>query len=116
MVFVGRTNGRIRWAQAHRIVWMARFGPIPANLVINHRNRRRWDNRIANLDLTDRSGNTRHAFGGGYPHVAPGESTDPNAASLARLMADPGMTSRPDQPTPLGSNWLSSASKHRGDV
>lgn len=37
-------------AMAHRIVWIAAHGLIPATLHINHKNRHRWDNRIDNLE------------------------------------------------------------------
>jgi hypothetical protein len=62
-VHLGKINGKIRIAYAHRVIWMAAHGLIPANLVINHRNGRRWDNRISNLELTTRSGNVLHAHG-----------------------------------------------------
>jgi hypothetical protein len=106
-VYVGRVNGKVKWCGAHRIVWMARYGPIPPNLVVNHRNRRPWDNRIENLDLTDRAGNVRHAFGWGYAHVPPGMVVDCNAAALERLRVCEGPANEPDEPAaPYVSNWL----------
>lgn len=54
-------NRPLRWAMAHRVVWIAAHGPIPPGLLINHMNLRRWDNRLANLELTTHTGNLRHA-------------------------------------------------------
>lgn len=63
---------KLVWAMAHRVVWMAMFGPIPPNLVINHKNKRRWDNRPTNLDLTDARGNAHHAQNREYPRIGVG--------------------------------------------
>lgn len=57
------------FAMAHRIVWVAEHGLIPNGLEINHLNGRRWDNRIANLELVTKAGNNRHAHGLGYDAV-----------------------------------------------
>ncbi len=35
----------------HRKVWMEAYGPIPDGCVIHHRNGRRDDNRLSNLEL-----------------------------------------------------------------
>lgn len=69
-VYLGRIDGKVRWARAHRVVWIAAHGEIPGLYVVNHRNGRRWDNRIANLDMTTRGGNARHAAQLPYEHVA----------------------------------------------
>ncbi len=34
---------------AHRLVWIAAHGPIPADELVTHLNGRGWDNRIENL-------------------------------------------------------------------
>ena len=47
---------------AHRLIWEAVNGPIPDDLEINHINGVKHDNRIANLELTTRSGNMQHAY------------------------------------------------------
>lgn len=47
-------------AMAHRIIWIAVHGLIPGTLQVNHINRVRWDNRIANLELVTATGNARH--------------------------------------------------------
>ena len=50
-------------AMAHRVIWVATHGLIPGRLQVNHINRRRWDNRIANLELVTATGNARHWHG-----------------------------------------------------
>jgi hypothetical protein len=49
---------------AHRVIWIAAEGEIPPGLQINHRNRRRWDNRRTNLELVTFINNIRHAQDG----------------------------------------------------
>jgi hypothetical protein len=48
---------------AHRVVWISAEGEIPAPLQVNHINRRRFDNRRANLELVTFENNIRHAHG-----------------------------------------------------
>lgn len=56
-----------RRPQAHRVVWLAAFGPIPpGDWEINHRNRSRSDNRIRNLELVLPVGNNDHWRGRTY--------------------------------------------------
>lgn len=69
VVYLGRFHGRVRFARAHRIVWIAKHGPIPGMYEINHRNGLRWDNRIENLDLVTHEANMRHAHKHAYEHV-----------------------------------------------
>ncbi len=52
----------------HVLVWEAVHGPVPAGMEINHRNGVKTDNRIANLELTTRSGNMIHASMTGLAH------------------------------------------------
>lgn len=47
---------------AHRLIWEAVNGPIPAKLEINHVNGLKADNRIANLQLVTRAENIHHAI------------------------------------------------------
>jgi hypothetical protein len=54
------------WAMAHRMVWIAAHGLIPGSLQINHVNKRKWDNRLENLELVTSAGNVRHAAGLSY--------------------------------------------------
>jgi hypothetical protein len=52
--------------QAHRVIWIAAEGEIPPAMQVNHRNRLRWDNRRANLELVSIGNNIRHAAGKPY--------------------------------------------------
>ena len=67
-----RPDGYLRGAVArrpfllHRLVWMCHHGPIPRHLEINHRNGRKWDNRLENLELVTKSGNLLHRNGKDY--------------------------------------------------
>lgn len=55
-------NGRK--SPSHRVVWLAAFGPIPpGRWQINHRNRKRDDNRIRNIELVLPVGNVAHWMG-----------------------------------------------------
>jgi hypothetical protein len=60
-------------AMAHRVIWISVHGLIPNGLQINHINRRRWDNRIENLELVTPKGNVRHARALGYDRVGEGD-------------------------------------------
>lgn len=81
------------YAMAHRVIWIARYGLIPNGLEINHLNRRRWDNRIANLELVTRHGNARHAAGSAYDAIGPTGNVD--VGWLERLDCGDNQT-RPD--------------------
>lgn len=56
------TRGERIWPMAHRLIWEAVNGPVPDGLEINHRNGRKADNRIENLELVTRGENIRHAY------------------------------------------------------
>ena len=59
-------NGiRVR-ASAHRVVYRFFKGDIPAGCIINHKNRKRADNRPENLEAVTQSQNVRHALGQPY--------------------------------------------------
>ena len=51
---------------AHRLIWIAADGEIPAGIQVNHINKLRWDNRRANLELVTHANNIWHAHG--YPY------------------------------------------------
>lgn len=58
-------GARTRKLLAHRVVWEAANGPIPAGMEINHLNGVKDDNRIENLELVTKGDNQRHAFASG---------------------------------------------------
>lgn len=66
--------GRRGSAVAHRIVWIALRGPIPAGLEINHKNLDKGDNRIDNLEIVTHAGNVQHAFASGAVPPVLGEA------------------------------------------
>ena len=68
---------------AHRILWIAAEGEIPYSLQINHINKLRWDNRIANLELVTLGNNVRHRHGA--PYVSYGDAV----SELAEIRAEP---------------------------
>lgn len=62
-------------AMAHRLIWIAAHGLIPNGLQVNHINSRRWDNRLANLELVTPKGNSHHAHR--LPYDAIGKDVPP---------------------------------------
>jgi len=78
-------QGHRRQIKLHRIVWLAINGPIADGFVIDHINRNKSDNRIANLRLADsllNASNRRSYRGGNNP-----------AAKITKAIAD-GIKSR----------------------
>jgi hypothetical protein len=76
---------------AHRVIWIAAEGEIPLGIEVRHRNRLRWDNRRANLELVTLAENIRHGYGQEY-------LTHPAAiAELAALPAPTGALPEPAQ-------------------
>lgn len=81
---------------AHRVVWLCHRPPILPGWQINHRNGRRWDNRLTNLEVVTQTDNARHGRGNDYTAV--GDSADGNVvdpdwyASVLALAADPNVT------------------------
>lgn len=55
-------NGREITAAAHRIVWMAKNGPIPEGKEVNHLDGDRGNNRPGNLEVVTKSENLQHAY------------------------------------------------------
>lgn len=56
------THNGNRSASGHRVVYEAVHGAIPDDLVINHKNSDRSDNRPSNLEAVTQGENVRHAF------------------------------------------------------
>lgn len=65
LVVRATVGGRRVHALAHRLVYAVLVGPVPAGHLINHRNRRRDDNRPGNLEPRTSRANRLHgiAFG-----------------------------------------------------
>lgn len=66
MVNLTDTNGRRRNVYVHHAVAAAFIGSRPVGLQINHRNRVKTDNSVANLEYVTRSANTIHAYATGH--------------------------------------------------
>jgi hypothetical protein len=65
---------------AHRVIWIAAEGEIPAGIQVNHINKRRWDNRRANLELVTHINNIWHAHG--YPYLTTADEGRRSAVPL----------------------------------
>jgi hypothetical protein len=74
---------------AHRLVWLALHGPIPGDLLVNHINKRPWDNRPSNLELVTRAGNWYHGHGEDYVSIG-GNGVDPAWLAKVRDLLDSG--------------------------
>ena len=67
-VYRGRKNSYRRFhfngvgIQAHRLVWIYFNGLIPNDIQINHKDGRKSNNELGNLELVTNSENTQHAF------------------------------------------------------
>jgi hypothetical protein len=82
--------GDRRTALAHRVVWLAAHGPIPAGYEVDHKNGDREDNRLANLQAITAAENTaRHARRDHLNYVRPGDvaATDPTVVEKASTLA-----------------------------
>lgn len=57
-----RTGGENCRVALHRLIWMTFRSEIPKGLEINHKNGRKTDNRLGNLELVTRSENCKHMY------------------------------------------------------
>lgn len=57
-----KVGGCARHIMAHRLVWICLVGEIPDEMVINHRNGIKSDNRLENLECVSVSENNQHAI------------------------------------------------------
>lgn len=90
------TTQRRYQLRAHRVIWEHVHGPIadPA-AEINHKNGRKHDNRIANLELLTQLGNSQHAYANGLiPPQRVGQRSprsklsDAQAREIKQLLAE----------------------------
>lgn len=78
---------------SHRVMWLAHHPHTPSTLQINHRNGRRWDNRLSNLEAVTPSGNQLHANRADYAAVSAvedGNSVDPAWFESVMALAERG--------------------------
>jgi hypothetical protein len=82
--FVLCKNGRTQTISGHKLVWISFRGPIPLGMQINHKNGRKADNSISNLELCTQSENTLHAFRvlGVAPNINPSPGSRNGRAKL----------------------------------
>ena len=55
-------GGQERSILAHRLIWIACCGEIPADLEINHRDGQRDNNALSNLEVVTKGQNLQHAY------------------------------------------------------
>ena len=79
-----RRGVRARHVLIHRIVYSHFVGPIPAGMTINHKNGKKTDNSMSNLELATMSQQQHHAYATGLQKHAKGEARK-NVAKLTNL-------------------------------
>lgn len=94
---------------AHRVAWLALYGPIPGGLIVNHINKRTWDNRPANLELVTRAGNWFHGAGEEYVSIGQ-DGIDPQWLVKIRELLDSGEVD-PESIANLRGEMLSGSAK-----
>lgn len=82
--------------KVHRLVAAAFLGPVPAAVHVNHKDGIRANNRLTNLEYTDRSGNMRHYWS--MPYAKAGErhwSSRLTEATVRQIREQTGKMSMP---------------------
>lgn len=64
-----KSAGNPLYVMAHRVIWQYHNGEIPDEMVINHKNGIKTDNRIENLEVVTQRENIRHALDTGLTRV-----------------------------------------------
>lgn len=82
-------NGKIKQRTVHALVMLTFVGPRPSNdHVVNHKNGKKTDNRLSNLEYVTYQGNNEHAHKVLKRHVARGEQkstlTEDDVATIKR--------------------------------
>ena len=90
-------------AMAHRVVWIAAHGLIPTALQVNHRNLRRWDNRLANLAAATKAGDTWDDFIEAYVEDGPDAQDQSHTYNGPSVWPPIGRPNRVRRRTHLGS-------------
>lgn len=85
------SSGKIIRMRIHRLVWMVYKGPIPEDLIPNHKNGIKHDNRLSNLEIITNQENLQHAYDIGLNVAVSGEDhysaklTDKKVQKIRRL-------------------------------
>lgn len=80
------SNGERYRILVHRLVWYVHNGPIPNHLTINHKNGKKTDNRLENLELMTQGENQKHAFKNDLKHPTSNLSNDQVVEVKTRLL------------------------------
>ena len=82
MIFAPCVDGVYSNKSVHRAVWEAFNGPIPDRLEVNHKNLKRDDNRLENLELLTHRENVNHAhalYAAERTHLPKGKRAGPRS-------------------------------------
>lgn len=82
-------NGKTKnWLQrtVHSLVWSVFVGPVPDGFELNHKNGRKTDNRLVNLEVVTRSENIKHAYALGLFPSKNGERNPSSKLTAAAVL------------------------------